>query len=187
MLRDWYSEYEKLGRRGEGTFSRNQWEWYDAYLFSFSVASYTGFWYHSPATAVGKVMVMLWGLPAMVIGIMSAMVISRVAYLALWGHLRFWSCGRRPRTLSRWEREARHRLVTWRDTIPHVIKYVLLLLLLLLTMGCGLVQLLIASEGASEEGPTEHNYLEVVYFAYNWATTLGIGELRTECALLPEA
>ena len=72
---------------GASTGAPSYWDWYNSYLFAWTIISFTGMWWHAPATPAGQAFLFVYGLPALVLGIMCATVMARVLYLCFFARL----------------------------------------------------------------------------------------------------
>lgn len=179
-LREWFQDFEDLG----GGWTPNTWDFYNSYLFCLTITAFNGLWYFEPATSGGKLALVLWGAPALVIGVMGGMVMARVLYLALFNHLRVWSCF--SPVGSMWERArlCEASFSKWRDQVHFTCKYLLLILLLILTIHVPLTFYLIDNAVENDKDPGDdfkRNSLgENLYFSFQWVTTIGVGEFRLD-------
>ena len=153
-LSAWFSVEDTVGNG----WRPNAWTFYDAYLFCFTFSSFTGIWERDLQTSVGRVLlVLVWGFPAIVIGIMASTVMARIVYLATWNYLRFWTCGidsahLRPRCLS----ACFGACMRWRDRRHYALKYLLMALGLfgLMILMCALFTALVGTAPRACAPPT---------------------------------
>jgi hypothetical protein len=145
--------------------TKNPWNFYSSYVFSCSVAQTVGFWWWVPESTAGKALVFLWGFPAMALGIVYSMVLSRIVYQVVF-HPTMWSrCPCIEQT----------RLRSLKGFL--IVKVVLIFL----TMTFAIIGI---SKFFSNQTEFQHMTLidktgNKLYFLWMWASTLGTGGFNT--------
>ena len=139
----------------------NPWTFYNSYLFSYTVAYTVGFWDWTVISEWGQFMVLLWGLPAMTIGILVSMVFANIMYRVVMVEI-IKKCS--------WTAKATKHLPYQEASANQN-----LLMLLMIATGCFILWWL-KDLVDDEEMNSGLGSADKMFFLFTWYTTLGIAD-----------